>query len=407
MIGNILNKALSNPSNDADLNWGINVASIINRAGAKTITKYNVMSNSSIVFACINKISSTIAQMSIDLIEEKNDEKKIIKNELTRLLKRPMKMYGGFDFMQTLVAIMLVYGESYAYINCRNGTPYELLILPVGTCTLKYGSKYRVITMIDNTPYSLDPDEVIRITDIKMDGIHPVNRIDCLTNKLNIQLRGENMIKDFYENNGGIKGFFETPSKLGREAKTKIKEEAMNIITKGVSGIGVLDADLKFNNIGNSSIADTQFLDNLKLTKEDICSVFDINPALVGASEKATNSNMQEMTLEFVKSLIGLITKIEQELSYKLLTPKQQINSYFRINQACALRADDKTRAEYLVKMKDGGLMTINEARRVENLNPVEGGDELRVDLNHVSLSKVDEYQLLRAKRGGGKNNEE
>lgn len=366
------------------------------------ITKNNVLKNSSIVYSCINLISSTISKMGIDLFEYKENGIHKIHNSLSYMVSnRPYKYYSSAEFIQAMVALMLIEGQAFALIETKKGIPSELIILPQSTSLHKIGNKYVVLTTVDDKPMTLDYNRVLHFRDLNLDGVNGISRIHAIRNKLNSQLQGEKMVKDFYKNGGGIKGFLETPTKLSKEAKFILKDTVMSVLSNGQSGIGILDNGLVYKPISTQSIADTQFLDNMKLTKEEICSIYAVNPALVGASEQATNSNMQQMNNSFIQSLMPFLKKMEQEMNYKLLTSTQRETMYWKFNQASALRADDKARADYYKSMLESGIMCVNECRALENLNPVEGGDKCRVDLNHVNIEKVDEYQLNKSVKGG------
>lgn len=366
------------------------------------ITKNNVLKNSSIVYSCINLIASTISKMGIDLFEYKGNEINKVHNSLSIIVSnRPYKYYSSSEFIQAMVALMLIEGQAFALIETRKGVPTELIILPQSTRLQKIGNKYVVLTTVDDKPMTLDYNRVLHFRDLNLDGVNGISRIHAIRNKLSSQLQGEKMIRDFYKNGGGIKGFLETPTKLSKEAKLILKENVMSILLNGQSGVGILDNELTYKPVSTQSIADTQFIDNMKLTKEEICSIFGVNPALVGASEQATNSNMQQMNNSFIQSLMPILKKMEQEMNYKLLTSIQRETMYWKFNQASALRADDKARADYYQVMLQNGIMTVNECRALENLNPILGGDVSRVDLNHVNIEKIDEYQLNKSTKGG------
>lgn len=53
------------------------------------------------------------------------------------------------------------------------------------------------------------------------------------------------------------------------------------------------------------------------------------------------------------------------------------------------LRTDPASRANFYSTMSQNGAMTRNEIRRLENLPPVEGGDELTAQSNLVPLRKL------------------
>lgn len=371
------------------------------------ITKNNVLSNSSIVYSCINLIASTVARMSINLYEsdEKNNINKI-NNDLSYMVSvRPYKYYSQVDFIQAMVTNMLIMGNAFAMIDFKKGVPSNLIILPLNTQLLEVQGEYVVSTMINNQQINIPYEKVLHFKDLTLNGVKGESRISSILNKINTQNNGEKMLNSFYTNGGGVKGFIEVAdTKLTTEKKKILKESALSILNGSLSGIGILDAGMKYINVANSTVADTQFLDNMKLTKEEICSIFGVNPALVGASDNTSYSNMVEMSNNFIQTLLPLLCKLEQEMDYKLLTKKQKLNTFFRFNASTALRGSDEQRASFYKTMLEAGVMTLNECRKKENLNSVEGGDTLRVSLNYVSLDKADIYQELKAK--GGKGNE-
>jgi hypothetical protein len=56
------------------------------------------------------------------------------------------------------------------------------------------------------------------------------------------------------------------------------------------------------------------------------------------------------------------------------------------------LRGDIKTQGEYYDKLIAKGVLSINEVRSLENMNPVEGGDARLVQVNQIPLEHMDEY---------------
>jgi ribosomal protein S20 len=56
------------------------------------------------------------------------------------------------------------------------------------------------------------------------------------------------------------------------------------------------------------------------------------------------------------------------------------------------LKADLKTEQEVIDKMVGKGLMTINEARKMRNLNPVEGGDIRVIQSGFIPADRMDDF---------------
>jgi hypothetical protein len=69
--------------------------------------------------------------------------------------------------------------------------------------------------------------------------------------------------------------------------------------------------------------------------------------------------------------------KWEQEINYKLFMPSEHGKYFAEILVEALLRSDIKTRTEALAIQKDRGVLSQNEWRKIENRNPVPGGDEM------------------------------
>jgi hypothetical protein len=72
---------------------------------------------------------------------------------------------------------------------------------------------------------------------------------------------------------------------------------------------------------------------------------------------------------------------------------------YAEQNVEALQRGDFATQANGFRSLLEKGVYTINEVRRWMNLNPVEGGDENRVQLNTVAIAEA-ARQLAEAAQG-------
>lgn len=386
-------------------NEAMTLEQLANNAGNE-INKSNVLKNSDIAYACINYISSTIAKMPITLYKEEDDgDKTKVNNELSYLIKnRPSEYINRVDFIQTMVSNMLIYGNSFAKICTRSGKIHEFKILdPSATRLEKTISGWCVTTTIDNKPETLNYNQVIHLKDLSLDGVNGMSRIEAIRMKLENKKDSDKLLADFIKSGGAIGGILSVTPK-GYSERENIKKEFNTMLRNdNPNKIAVVPDSMTYTNITGNNLADAEFINNLKITKEDIMAIFNINPALLGMSEKATNSNMIEMIQQFIQSLIPLINKIEMEFNYKLLSSKDRLNHFFKFNMSSAMRATDLDRADYLIKMVKGGLLTRNEARELDDRNKVEGGDELLMSLNYVPYSRWEEYLDARSSKGNGK----
>src|SRR3546814_1264312 len=78
------------------------------------------------------------------------------------------------------------------------------------------------------------------------------------------------------------------------------------------------------------------------------------------------------------------LKRIEQALEKQILTPRDRADGItIEFNLEGLLRADSSARADFYREMASIGAMTINEVRALENLLPVPGGDQPRMQMQN------------------------
>jgi len=114
---------------------------------------------------------------------------------------------------------------------------------------------------------------------------------------------------------------------------------------------------------------------------------------MVGHTENSTSwgTGLEQQTLGFQKfTLRRRLKRIEQALEKQLLTPADRAAGV-RIEFALEglLRGDSGARSAFYASALQNGWMTINEARALENLPPVDGGEIPRMQMQNVPISEA------------------
>lgn len=381
--------------------WEEFAAAIVSGGSDVNINKENALKNSDVIFSCVNYISSMIAKMPISLYENTDSGKVKVDNDLISMIKnRPNPYLTYTDLISALVCNMLIYGNGFAKIITRSGKVTELQILEPSNTTLeKANGKWFVKTYIDSKQEVLNYNQVIHIRDLTTDGVQGISRVDIIKSKAINRANADKKLSEYFnEGNQTVKGIITAPLKSD-ESKEKVKIAFNNILKNGKDGVAVLSEGYTYNSIPYNSLLDMDFVNTLTMTKGDLCTVFGINPALLGSSKEATNSNMRVMVEDFVKSLQPLINKIESEFTYKLLPQNNKNKMYFKLNMSTVLRGNDLERAAYYKDMFRNGFMTQDEIRDLEDMNdlPNKLGEKFYRDLNLVQCDIANEYQLSKS----------
>lgn len=125
----------------------------------------------------------------------------------------------------------------------------------------------------------------------------------------------------------------------------------------------------------------------------EIARWFGVPPHLLYDLERATFSNIEHQSIEFVVySLMGHLSRWGQEMTRKLLSESdRQKGLYVGFNPQGLLEGDTQTQTEHIAKMVGSGVYTINEGRRWFKRPPADGGDVHMVPTNMQTLKQIQE----------------
>lgn len=155
-------------------------------------------------------------------------------------------------------------------------------------------------------------------------------------------------------------------------------------------------------------LKDAEFIETQKFGIGEIAKIYKIPPHKLGQLDRATFSNIEHQSIEYVKNTLQpIITNWEQEIDYKLFTSKERKQYYSKFNVESELRGDSQSRAQYYKDMVSISAITFNEVREKENQNGYgEIGDRPIIPLNMTWLDQLEELQKTKASKGGKQTNE-
>ena len=167
---------------------------------------------------------------------------------------------------------------------------------------------------------------------------------------------------------GNKKGFLQSERRLGQEEIDKLKEAWKRLYANNTENVMVLNNGIKFQESSNSSV-EMQLNESKKTLQDEINGVFHIH---------------SDFSLTFREAIYPIVKAFETAINSTLLLEKEKKNFFFEFDTKEIVKASIKERFDAYKVAKDTGLMTINELRRMENLNYVEGMDVINVGLGAV-----------------------
>jgi len=168
---------------------------------------------------------------------------------------------------------------------------------------------------------------------------------------------------------GNKKGFLKSQKKLGQDEINILKQAWTNLYANNTENVVVLNNGLEFQEASNSSV-EMQLNESKKTLQNEINNIFHIYP--------------DDFYRTFKEGIYPIVRAFTTALNKDLLLEKEKNKMFFEFDVKEILKANVKERYEALKIAKEIGLMTINEMRKYENMNYIEGLDVINVGLGAV-----------------------
>ena len=377
--------------------------------------------NIAAVYACVRILSNHVAMLPLQLFQETRGKKKRIQNHpISKLIEtRPNPYMTPFQFKQTMESHRQLYGNAYAEIEwSKTGYPKALWILnPLTTKVVmekdNHGNLKRYLiqtTLVNGKVVNLPYTSVLHIRGLSTNGITGKSPIDVARETIGIQIAGQKFTGKFYANGTMSSGVLKVPQSLKPEAKAIIRQEweKFNNGLDNSHRVAILDAGLDYQSLGIKQ-CDAQYIETQKFSIAEIARIFNVPPHMLADLERATFSNIEQQSLEFVRDTLSpLLISWEQELQYQLFT-EDEIDTkryYFKFNLNSLLRGDSTNRAAYYKEMINLGIYSINEVRELEDKDKIKNGDKHYMSLNYIDIDLMNEYQKQKVKMKDSSNDE-
>ena len=118
--------------------------------------------------------------------------------------------------------------------------------------------------------------------------------------------------------------------------------------------------------------------------------MFRVPPPLVQDWSRSTYTNSESADLWFAKHTITPIAVNTERVLDRVFSNSNELDHYVKFELDGLLRGDYKSRAEGYKMLIESRVMNPNEARKLEDLNPYEGGDDFYVPLNMANPADVE-----------------
>jgi HK97 family phage portal protein len=352
------------------------------------------------VFSAVSLIADTISTLPLHAYVRDGD-RRVELEPRPAWLDRPDADMPAEAFWNSVVVSMLLNGNAYIRVFYgASGQPATLTVLNPTQVEVKRTSVGRLQFTVEGDDRPLTTDEIIFIPDLVSPGkIKGVSRVEALKESFGLALALERFASTFFGQGTNLSGIIEFPGNLSQEQADNVRAGFDNRHKGWKRGhrTGILTGGATFKPT-QSDPQQSQAIEARRMAVEDIARAFNVPPHLLGLPGTNSYASVEQNNLAWVThGLRPILTKIEGAFNKLLNVSPNGEHAHLKFNLDGLLRADIQSRFSAYSTALQGGFMTINEARALEDLPPQEDNS---ANIVRVPLANVDvDDSRLRAAR--------
>jgi HK97 family phage portal protein len=306
----------------------------------------------------------------------------------------------SFVFREVMMSHLLLYGNAYAQIvRDGRGYPVALYPLPPAAMTVDRNENgkliYTYVSADTGKQTKLRRSELLHIPGLGYDGIVGYSPIALAKQAIGAAIAVEEFGARFFSNGASPGGVLEFPGPVKDIQRVKESWNAGYQGTDNAHKVALLEEGAKFSPISIPP-EQAQFLETRKFSITEIARVFRVPPHMLADLERATFSNVEHLSLEFVKfSVSPWVQRWEQSMFQALVLPSEKQLMTIRFNLDGLLRGDYQSRMQGYATARQNGWLSANDIRDLEELNRIPselGGDLYLVNGSFTKLQDAGKF---------------
>lgn len=358
----------------------------------------------SAVICALRVISEGVAQVPLKVYKETEENGRLVRRPATGrgvytvLHRRPNAWMTSFEWRELMTLHAALYGNGYSVIYRVNGEVDELIPVHPRDMQLRFerGEVFYRAT-IEGKNIDLLMEDVFHLRGPSMDGIEGLPMVHLMRDVFDMTHGLEQAQQNWTDNNNRPSGILAMKPE-GSKALSPERKEAMRDAWQqrfgpgGKGGVAVLDGDMTFMEMSMKAV-DQQHLETRSFQIEEIGRAFRVQTVmLMHAANSPTYASAEQFFQAHVVHTLGpWIERWENSLDRTFFADDNSVYSHFVMGGLMRGTAADRAQY-YTAALGSGGTaawMTQNEVRALEELDPVEGGDELFRGSQNVETQEV------------------
>ena len=314
---------------------------------------------------------------------------------LAMALKSPNGWSTGHELIRATVSEYLLHDDAF-WLTVPADTPsgWTLAVIPTDWVSPKtrdgLSADYIKVQSQYCDEQKIDSSDYLRFAGWSPHGTaHSSSRIDALKEILNEQISSWHFRNGVWKNGGRVTQWISRPADTpwddgakDRFAKSWKAKFASDDGTN-TGGTPLLEDGMRLEQT-TFNAREAQWVEATKLSREDVCAVYHVNPGLIYHTDAQTYASAKDNARAlYSDTLAPLLDMIEERIN-AFLVPRMGLDDthYCEFDLDAKLQGSFEERAQVMQSSVGAPWMTRNEARAMLNLPAIDGGDELVTPLN-------------------------
>jgi HK97 family phage portal protein len=340
----------------------------------------------SAVWACVRAIADPISFLPLHLYRRLSDgsRQRAQDHPLYSILHdAPNPDQSALDFRHYLQISVLLHGNAYAeVIKAPRGRIIALRPIHPETVSVRRADDGRLIYRVSGT--DRQASEIFHLRG-PGDGIVGQSIISLARRSFALASAMEAYGQKFFESGGRLPYILKHPAGFKNPQDLEMFRQAWDAAYSNPDNWHrplLMTGGLEYQQIGIKP-EDAQFLTSRKFQISEIARWFRVPLHLLGELDRATFSNIEHQSLEFVQHcLLYWARNWEMAIHRQLLSSAERKEYYAEFDFSALLRGDYEGRTKGYSSLLDRGVLSVNEVRRMENMDAVPDGDTRHIPVN-------------------------
>lgn len=338
----------------------------------------------SAVWACVKLLSETVASLPLHIYRKTEDGRKLdVKHDLSVLFAGKINRWQNkIEFFETVMLNLMTQGNAYCIIE-RLGAQItalvplmsnqvEPMLLEDGTLVYNYTNDKGISVLAAQNIWHLK---------LMGNGTVGMSPLAYQRNTLGIAQSAESATTKIYRNGAKPSGVLSIDRVLTDAQRQQVRASFNTLTATTDDRLIVLEGGMKFDAISLSP-QDIELLSSRKFQISEICRWYGVPSVMVNDNNGSTTwgSGIEQIMQGFYKlTLRPILEKIEAGIRIGLMSVRDRDRYDVEFDFDAILRADARSRFESYRVGITAGIMTPNEARAMEHMPAMPGGEKLLI----------------------------